>query len=238
MSGSTLPPDIREQIERQSARKQGHTGIGGAAHENQVSSQRRSAAVNPDAVAEDTERKATPAPDAEPELKTCPNTRCRKDLLDEWSFCAKCGTDLMRGGPAAALGIVWTEDDVSDYLFKGFVVRDLKILGKHKITIKSSQPQDMDEIDDYLMNGDWIKAKDGSQRNVSDLYLRQMNSLCIAASCISKFDGESIGATLAARVKYLRERGAALVDMFSGRVQLFNRALTEHLKKEDTFLGS
>lgn len=237
-TGSMLPPDIREQVARQSRQASGHAGIGGAAQENQASSQRRNAAVNPDSIVDDQAKPVPAAPEKPEELKACPNPRCLVDLVDEWSFCAKCGTDLMRGGTEKALGITWTDQDVSDYLFRGYVLRDLKLLGNHKITVRSAQPQDMDEIDSYLMEGEWIKTKDGGRRNISQLYLQQMNSLCVTASCLLKFDGESIGNTLAERVKYLRERGAALVDMMANRVQLFNKSITEHIRKEDTISGS
>lgn len=239
MGNESLPPDIRAQVERQSARtKQGHTGIGGGAQENQIASQRRNAAVNPDALTEEVAPEPAKKAAEKADIVICPNNRCRTDLKDEWNFCAKCGADLMRGGLEKMLGIEWTEKDISDYLFKGYVVRDLKFLGKHTITVKSAQPQDMDQIDDYLLNGDWKKDAKGKSREVSQYYLQQMNSLCATASCLLKFDGDSIGDTMAERVQYLRERGAALVDMASTRVQLFNQALTEHLKKEDTFLGS
>lgn len=238
-NGSVLPPDIKAQVERQAARTQGHAGIGGGSQENVAASQRRNAAVNPDAIKEAEAETSSPAPAKEPELAICPNPRCRRDLTSEWNFCAKCGVDLQRGGPAKVLGITLDEEDVLDYLFRGYIVRDLKILGKHKITVKSAQPQDMDEVDSYMMNGDWNKPKgSGEPRSVSDLYMRQINSLCITAACLLKFDGESLGATLADRVKYLRERGAAFVDLAAGRVRLFNEAITEHLKKEDTLSGS
>ncbi|MFQ5352667.1 MAG: hypothetical protein ACE5D3_06305, partial [Candidatus Binatia bacterium] len=184
----------------------------------------------------DEESKDTPT--EREEFKACPNHGCRSDLKDEWNYCAACGHDLLRGGPAKKIGIQFTEEDMHSYLFRGYVVCDLKILGKHKITVKSSQPKDLREIDDHIMNGDWAKNADGEERKISDFYLRQMNALCVTASAVIKVDGESIGDTLAKRLAWMDERGSAFVDLVSQRVSLFNQALTEFLKNEDAVLGS
>lgn len=233
-SGSVLPPDIREKM-KGGSRTGG--GIGSAAPENVTSARAREVAMNPDAVNDAIEEAASAAAaeEVKPELKVCP--RCRKDLKDEWNFCSGCGEDLVREGPAKKLGIVWKETDLHDYIFKGYVVRDLMVLGKHKVTVKSSQPQDLAEIDDYIMNGDWAKNPDKTARNISDFYLRQINALCQTASSVQKFDGELIGQRLADRVKWFDERGSAFVDLVSTRVVLFNRALTDYLKKADSLSG-
>jgi hypothetical protein len=88
------------------------------------------------------------------------------------------------------------------------------------------------------MNGDWGKKDDGSERRVSDFYLRQMNALCVTASAVTKVDGESIGDSLEKRLAWMNERGSSFVDIVSQRVTLFNQALTEFLRSEDSILGS
>lgn len=228
-----LPPDIRAKAAQ---RPSGGGGIGGGAHENAVTAKQREAAMNPDAVRE--EEAAAPAAAVDTDLKVCPNARCNKELVQDWNFCSHCGADLLRGGPEKRLGIAWSEEEMHDYIFKGYVVKDLTILGKHKITVKSSQANDMDEIDDYMMNGSWAKHSDGTPRKVSEFYLRQMNSCCVTAASVLKFNGSSIGETLAARVEYLMERGSSFVDIIGQRVVMFNQALGEHLKKADSILGS
>jgi hypothetical protein len=237
-NGSILPPDIQAKMKATANRGSG--GVGGGARENETTARQRDLAMNPGARAgKEEEEVAEAAPEEEKiDLKVCPNVRCRKDLLAEWSFCATCGEDLVREGPGKRLGITWKEEDLHDYIFRGYVIRDVKVLGTHKVTMKSSQPQDLHEIDDYIMNGAWSKGADGSEKKVSDFYIRQVNALCQTAACIQKFDGESIGSTLVDRIKYLNERGSAFVDMLSSRVVLFNRALTEYLKRSDSLLGS
>lgn len=233
-TGSVLPPDIQGQMR---ATSRGRTGIGGAAPENAAAARARAQAIDPQGDLEE-DPPAEPEAEVREELKVCPQVRCRTTLDDEWNFCAKCGQDLVRGGPAKSLGIEFTEDDVHDYLFKGYLVKEIKILGKHKVTIKTSQPQDMVEIDDYLMNRRWSKDKNNNERKISELLVAQMSTLCTTASMASKFDSDSLGSNLEARMNWLLERGSAFVDMLSTKVILFNQAITEHVKKADTVLGS
>jgi hypothetical protein len=62
--------------------------------------------------------------------------------------------------------------------------------------------------------------------------------MCITAMAIQKIDGTSIGEDLISRVAWLEERGSAFVDILATRVTLFNRAITEYLRKEDALSGS
>jgi hypothetical protein len=231
MAGSMVPPDIREQLNVRSS-----GGVGGAARENQETARQRQAAMGMEQPEE---------PDEEPEepdermLKVCPNTRCKTKLDDEWNYCSKCGQELGRPGFAAKkLGLEFNEKDVEDYIFRGYVVRDLPFLGKHKVTLKSSQASDMEAVDKFIMNGSWAKDEKGEERRMSEFFMRQMNALCVTATAALKLDGNGIGNDLETRVAYLRERGSAFVDLLSERVGLFNRALTDYLRKVDTVTGS
>lgn len=207
-TGSILTPDARAQIERQT---------------------KRMPDAPPEAVLQEPEG---PPVDEE---RVCKNTLCKKSVEEAWVFCPSCGRDQISDSPQKKLGITIDDNDVHDYLFKGYIVRDLKILGKHTITVKSSQPSDAEEIDLYLMNGKWSKDASGDERKVSEFFLRQMNSLCMTAAAVHKVDGQSIGKDLPERLKWLKERGSAFVDMVAQRVVWFNQSLTEHLEKEDTF---
>jgi hypothetical protein len=232
-TGSVLPPDIREKMGNAPPR-----GVGGGAAENAATAKQRDVAMNPDAKPEVLEEPA-PAEESEPEVrKHCPNSSCGIGVEKGWSYCSTCGTDLLVNGFQSKLGIKLTEEDLSDYLFKGYISREVKILGKHNATMKSSQPKDLEEIDRFIMTGKWGKEEDGSDRRVSDFFMRQMNALCQTASCVMKVDGDSIGDNLEARMEWLMERGSAFVDILSQKVGWYNQALTEFLKDEDTVLGS
>jgi len=65
-----------------------------------------------------------------------------------------------------------------------------------------------------------------------------MNAMAIAAMAVQKLDGQSIGESLTDKMKWFEERGSGFVDLVSSKVTLFNQALTDHLKKEDSFSGS
>jgi len=235
MSNVGVPPDIAAQMP-----EQGRRGIGGGAVENLATVGKRGAAMgNPNVGAAEEGATAPLAAEVESEeTPVCTNSVCRIDVLPEWNFCPKCNTDLLRGGPGKKLGIEYTEADLSDYLFKGYIVKQIKILGKHTATLKSQQPKELEAIDKYIMNGEWGKDEDGTDRKVSEFYMRQMNAMCMTASALVKVDGESIGADLPERMKWLQERGTNFVDILSSRVVLFNKSLAEYLKKEDTILGS
>lgn len=238
-SEEVLPRDVRDQLDKQNQRvKAGASGgVGGAAPENAATAhQRRVAMGEPEPEADQVAEEES----VEEEVieKVCSNTRCQIALDDKWKFCAACGKDLVREGPAKRLGIIFTEEDIQDYLFKGYIVRDLKILGKHKVTARSSQTKDLNEIDDYIMNGEWLKDEKGNERQVSDFLMHQVNLLCATAMSVQKFDGESVGKNLIERIKWFEERGSGFTDLAAMKVQLFNQALTGYLKKEDNILGS
>jgi len=235
MSNVGLPPDIVAQ----QAAQQGQRGIGGGAMENVSTAQKRGVAMNTLEPKAEAAEPAAKAASVEPEeASNCTNQSCNLEVKKEWNFCPVCNTDLLRGGPTKKLGVQFSEEDLSDYLFKGYIVKEITMLGKHKATMKSSQPKDLEHIDAYIMNGPWGKNDDGSDRKVSDFYMRQVNAMCMTASVVVKIDGESIGNSIEARMEWLKERGSSFVDILSGRVALFNQALVEYLKKEDTILGS
>lgn len=227
---SILPPDIQEQMGKRKIPTPAPGGIGSAAPENNPT--RRS-------MMED----GAEAPKAEPSVveedKVCKSAYCHAELAPEAYFCSKCGFDQLRGGIMKRLGIEpFTEEDIQDYIFRGYVVRDVKILGKHTITMRTSQAKDLKEIDAFIMNGTWTKTSEGKEKQVSEFFLRQMNALTVTAMSIQKVNGQSIGSTLDERMKWLEERGSAFVDLLAQKTSLFNQALTDHLKKEDTLSGS
>ena len=154
MSGSMLPPDLRAQAE---ARTQtGNRGIGGAARENSAQSAARASAmgVSVEEAAAAQQEKAE-EPQKTVDLTECPV--CKKKPGKDDLFCAGCGQGLLQEkDPIKFLAIKpFTDEDVDDYIFKGFILREIPILGKHKIILKSSQPKDLKAVDSWLMNGEY-----------------------------------------------------------------------------------
>lgn len=237
-----FPPDVQNKLDRN--RPPGPVGgIGGRASENATSARARASAMGtPMDTSEEEEDDEVKAQEAHPETTPEPASqacqRCRAPAPESHNFCAKCGADLMRGDFAARLGIKFSDTDVEDYIFKGFVARDLKIYGTHKITVKSSQPADTLEVDNHVMNGKWRKNKDNTDKVVSAIAEREQQMLGLTASMVLKLDGKSIGESFAERMTYLNERGSAFVDLVSKKAMWFNRALTNHLQKADAFEGS
>jgi hypothetical protein len=213
-----LPPDIQEQVAKR-------RGVGAAAPENN----KKPAPETP----------APPKPPSTDEAALeCKNNSCQSPLASDALYCHRCGYDQLRGDLTKKLGIdPFGEEDVQNYVFRGYVVREIKVMGKHSITVRSSQAKDLKEIDNFIMNGSWSKTE-GKERNVSEFFLRQMNALALTAMSVQKVDGQSIGATIDERVNWLEERGAAFVDLIAQKTTLFNQALVDHLKKEDSISGS
>ena len=234
-NGVGLPPDIAAQ-----QNKQTRGGIGGSATENSANATQRVAAMDPRAPLKKEELPPEEAPKESVEVAkdVCPATLCGAEVEENWNFCPICKTDLLHGSAAKRIGIELGEGDLSDYLFKGYITRDVKVLGKYSITLKTSQPSDLEEIDAYIMNGKWGKNEDGTDRKISDFYMRQMNAMCMTAAAMVMFNGEPVGDSLDKRVDWLRARGASLVDILSQRVSLFNQSIAEFLQKEDTVLKS
>lgn len=234
--GSMLPPDIREQMSQSG----GRGGVGGRASENEAAASARAQAMGDPPRKDEAESERRQATDAQ-SSKEAPHSRCpgcEGDVHDEHDYCPKCGRDLLRKSAAEQLGIEFTEEDIEAYLFRGYVVREVKLFRGHTMTVKSSQPSDLSEIDDFIMNGSWSKTEDGRERKISDFYLRQMNMMAITAACAQKIDGYDIGGTVEERVNYFLDKGSALVDMASKCVTLFNQAITDFLSKEDLAEGS
>jgi ribosomal protein L40E len=214
-----LPPDIQEQVAKR-------RGIGAAAPENNKKPAPEEAPV-------------TVAAEPEKSDLECKSVFCTATVPADAAFCPKCGHDQLRGGLIKKLGIEpFDDNDIQDYIFRGYVVREIKVMGKHTLTVRSSQAKDLKEIDSFIMNGSWSKGPDGKTLNVSDFFLRQMNALALTAMSVQKVDGQSIGTTLEDRIRWLEERGAAFVDLIAQKTSLFNQALSDHLKKEDSISGS
>lgn len=234
MEQSFLPPDLRRQLSDKEPRV--HRGIGGGAKENAAEAAARARAMGtpaPEPISDEPagdKREAVPAPG------TGPCAGCRTPLDTEWNFCAKCGRDLVADrDPVSWLGIKpFTDEEVQEWLFRGFLVRDIPVLGSHKIRVKTSQPSDSKEVDKYFLTGEYKDAP------ISQDLFRQLHMMASVAVSLYSFDGQSIGDKLADRMTWLEGRGSPFVDMLTHRVALFNRAWTTFVQDKDKnrILGS
>lgn len=213
-----LPPDLRKQ-----------GGVGVAARENRASAVARAAATGAPIEAEDVKEQAESVAEKEADVKipVCP--RCQKKCPEDYNFCANCGRDLGTD-PIKLLGIEFTDDDLDEYIFRGFLVKTVKVIGKD-LVVRSSLAQDHRDLSDYLMTH-W-----SDKELTSDFWENLKGSAAISCGVVS-FDGKSIGDDLHDRVDWMMKRGAAFHDMISKKVVLFNRAVTEWLNKKNTFLAS
>jgi hypothetical protein len=210
-----LPPDLR-----------GRGGIGGGARENRASAISRDAALSNPPVEEHLSEKAPPEPETDVEHKC---TRCSTISSEEANFCHKCGKDLLLD-PMKKLGIEFTEEDLDQYLFKGYLVKEVKVVGR-SLMVRSSLPDDHKQITAYLMD-EW------NNKPVTQDFWENLRGAASISLCIVSFDGKEIGENVSERVDWMLKIGSALHDMITNKVVLFNRAITEWLSKKDTFLAS
>jgi len=235
-----LPRSVAAEIEAKRGQR-AVGGIGAGARENRGGA--GGMPVDQATPAEQAEQQTAADEGQEADWPNCP--LCKKSMIlgKDWKFCAHCGADILAiNDPAKKLGISFDVSDVQDYIFKGYVVRDLKILGSHVITVRSSQAKDIRVIDDLVMNGEYI-PKD---TKISDYYLSTLNRQMHTAVALQKLDGTSIITKpcktlkdeLVEKLGYLEERGAAFNDIVSAKVVLYNQALTKYLQEADAVLGS
>jgi hypothetical protein len=237
MDRSFLPPDLRRQLaDKEAARA--HRGIGGAAkenaHEAAARAQAMGAAPAEPPAADRREPAAAAAATAPPATGPCAG--CRAPLDTEWNFCPKCGRDLVADSdPVKWLGIEpFVDADMEEWLFRGYLVRDLPVLGTHTIRVKTSQPTDAKVVDKYFLKGEY-KDEPISQELFQKLY-----KMASAAVSLFSFDGKPIGEKLEERMIFLEGKGSPFADMVTHRVALLNRAWTAFFNSKDSnrLLGS
>lgn len=215
-----LPPDLRS------------SGIGGGARENRRSAAAHSAAMaashsrpTENEKADQAEAETTKTKDVE--KSKC--DRCSREVTEDDNFCGRCGADLLND-PAKRLGITFVPEDFDEYLFRGFLAKEVKVVGKSMV-IRSSVAQDHKKISDYLMEN-W------SEKPVAPDFWDNLRGTAAISMALMSFDGHPIPDDVKESVDWLMQRGSALHDMITQRVVLFNRAVTAWLREKDTFLVS
>ena len=206
-------------------------GIGGGASENKKAAAAHAAALEGASGASREPAEAEVEEEGNEEKQAAPTNcpHCTAKLSDEWNFCAKCGRDLIQD-PRKQLRIDFTSEDLDEYLFKGYLTKDIGIVGK-SLVLRSSKAEDAKDISAYLMEN-W----NGTQ--VTSEFWENLQGTAAISLGILSFNEQAIGETVQERVDWMLKLGSALHDLLTQRVVLFNRAVTEWLQEKDTFLAS
>jgi hypothetical protein len=189
----------------------GHSFIGGKAKE-----------MSPRVRTEHHEGETQEEKESEKEEEKCPN--CTEKLGDDFLFCPMCGIELGRKGIAKALGIELTQDDISEYFFKGYIVKELELAHGKKGIFKTLLSNELDELDTKMTER--FKDQDASQGQWENI--RAITGLSYGWI---KFDGVKFGETADSRFEYLMGKvGPHLIDIASKKWNLLNRAVQAMLE--------
>lgn len=169
-----------------------------------------------------------PKPEKPEEKKNetdCP--ACGGGVGENQLFCGHCGVELGRKDIAKAIGIKITEDDVSEYFFKGYLVKEIEIAHGKKGIFKTLIPKEMDELETKMMER--FKDKDVSQNQWSNL-----SAITGLSYGWIKFDSVKLGETADERFEYLMEKvGPHVIDIASKKWTILNRAVQAMLEDPD-----
>lgn len=157
--------------------------------------------------------------------KKCP--ACGSEIDEKFSFCGMCGVELGRKDIAKTIGIKLTDEDVSEYFFKGYIVKDIEIAHGKKGLFKTLLPKEMDELESKMME----RFKD---RDVSQAQWSNISAITGLSYGWIKFDGVKFGETASERFDYLMEKmGPHVIDIASKKWTILNRAVQAMLEDPD-----
>lgn len=200
----------------------GHAFIGGKAKEMGARLQK---AYGGDAKIADTGVKKKDSSKGEKRDEKC--SACGETVEEDQFFCGMCGVELGRKDIAKTLGIKLTDEDVSEYFFKGYLVKELEIAHGKKGVFKTLLPKEMDELESKMMER--FKDKDVSQAQWSNI-----SAITGLSYGWVKFDGVSFGETASDRFDYLMEKmGPHVIDIASKKWTILNRSVQAMLEDPD-----
>lgn len=161
---------------------------------------------------------AKPEPEEpDKELSTC--SRCSFAVPDGAVFCPACGMELDRHGLAKALGITLDEKDLSDYLFQGYLVKEVPLVHGKMALFKTLLPSESEKIEQMMME------RFGNDQVTNKLWVNAYSIITLSYGWV-KFDDTGFGDTPEKRFEHIQERtGAHLVDLASLKWNQFNRAV-------------
>lgn len=168
-----------------------------------------------------------PEPESDPE-KSADELQCiacGSDVKSSDAYCSSCGADQNRGDLSAALGVKLGEDDLSEYLFKGYLVKEVPLIKGHKALFKTLTPVESNKVEETVLS--LFKDKDPT----NDQWMNTRVISYLSYGWI-KFDGTSLGETPEDRMEHLNKSvGVHLVDLASKKWNLLNRAVSSMLEE-------
>ena len=160
-----------------------------------------------------------------PEGVSCP--ACQSEVAADVNYCPICGVDLGKLDVESALGIKIGDEDLQQYLFQGYLVKEITIIGDHTAVMKTLVPKDVNAIE-LSMTQKW------GEKKITNSHWQSQFALENLAHGIVKFGGISLGETPEERYVYLTEKmGSHLIDILSRKWSLLNRAVSHLLQNPD-----
>jgi len=140
------------------------------------------------------------------------------------SFCSSCGTELGIKGIEESLGVEFTDDDISEYLFKGYIAKEIPLFRDKMAVMKTLLPKEASAAEDFVVAH--FQGKEATQSQWSNV-----DALTYLSFGWTKFDGNSLGGTQGERYATIEGTiGVHLLDIASKKWSLLNRAVTELLE--------
>lgn len=206
--------------------KEGKSFIGGAAPEfkrpgtDEFANDPRTGANNAKAEAEE----------SPPEFEeTC--SGCSDPISGDWLFCPSCGMEMNSGNYAKALSLELTEDDLSEYLFKGCLTKEVPLTAGKTAVFKTLVGGESESIETKLYEE--FKDKETTQM----AYLNRAAVVNLSFGWL-RFDDQVLGDSPESRAERLSNFGVHLIDMASKKWTLFNRAVGAMLENSDILKNS
>jgi hypothetical protein len=119
--------------------------------------------------------------------------------------------------PETLLGIKITEEDIDEYLFKGYITKEIVVIpNKFVITLRSLSSKDLTEINLKFENA--IHRETEEKKILMSERANHYRSLLLLSHALRAVNGENIGNNPDARFEYLSNLGQVL----------FNRIIRDH----------
>lgn len=148
---------------------------------------------------------------------------CEKELKEEFDFCPFCGGIIKDANYEELLGIKITDDDIADYIIKGFVSKTVSIGNKMSISIRT------------LTSGEWkeaTKAADGADpgRSSRMLYNIELNQR-LAACAIEAINSNMINYSGEQKYKYIQGLSSDIVELIATKANMLHQVMIKKIQE-------